>query len=60
MSSGTGLLLAFGIGVVAGLRSMTAPAAVAWAAHTGRINLAGSSLAFSSSHFSFLIGERAL
>lgn len=46
MSSGTGLLLAFVIGFVAGLRSMTAPAIVAWAAHLGWINLAGSPLAF--------------
>ena len=35
MNSGFGLLLMFGIGVVAGLRSVTAPAVVAWAAHTG-------------------------
>jgi uncharacterized membrane protein len=33
------LLLAFLIGVVCGLRSLTAPAAVAWAAHRGWINL---------------------
>ena len=42
-------LLAFGIGVVAGLRSLTAPAVVAWAAHLGWINLQGSSLAFMAS-----------
>ena len=46
MNSGFALLLAFGIGVVAGLRSMTAPAVVAWAAHLGWINLSGSPLAF--------------
>src|ERR1700738_4677867 len=46
MNSGFALLLAFGIGVVAGLRSMTAPAAVAWAAHLGWMNLSGSPLAF--------------
>lgn len=46
MSSGLALLLAFGIGVVAGLRSMTAPAVVAWAAHIGWINLHGSPMAF--------------
>jgi uncharacterized membrane protein len=34
------LLLAFLIGVVSGLRSLTAPAVVAWAAHRGWINLA--------------------
>lgn len=43
------LLLAFGIGVVAGLRSLTAPAVVAWAAHIGWINLSGSHLAFMAS-----------
>jgi uncharacterized membrane protein len=49
MNSGFALLLAFGIGVVAGLRSMTAPAAVAWAAHLGWISLHGSPLAFMGS-----------
>jgi uncharacterized membrane protein len=39
-------LLAFFIGVVAGLRTMTAPAAVAWAAHLGWLNLGESWLAF--------------
>jgi uncharacterized membrane protein len=46
MSSSLAVLLAFGIGVVAGLRSLTAPAVVAWAAHLGWINLQGSPLAF--------------
>jgi uncharacterized membrane protein len=46
MNSGFALFLAFGIGVVAGLRSMTAPAIVVWAAHLGWINLSGSHLAF--------------
>src|SRR5712664_3210216 len=46
MNSGFALLLVFGIGVVTGLRSMTAPAVVAWAAHLGWINLHGSPLAF--------------
>ena len=49
MNSGFALLLAFGIGVVAGLRSMTAPAVVAWAAHLGWINLSSSHLAFMGS-----------
>jgi len=35
------LLMALLIGVVAGLRSITAPAVVAWAAHLGWINLHG-------------------
>jgi uncharacterized membrane protein len=37
---------AVGIGVVAGLRSLTAPAVVSWAAHLGWLNLHGSPLAF--------------
>ena len=39
-------LLAFLIGIVAGLRAMTAPAAVSWAARLGWLNLAGTPLAF--------------
>jgi uncharacterized membrane protein len=39
-------LLAFPIGVVAGLRSMTAPAAVSWAARLGLIRVKGTPLAF--------------
>lgn len=39
-------LLAVCIGIVAGLRSMTAPAAVSLAAHLGWLNLSGSPLAF--------------
>jgi uncharacterized membrane protein len=39
-------LLALLIGVVAGLRAMTAPAAISWAAHLGLIDLSGSWLAF--------------
>lgn len=42
-------LLAFGIGVVDGLRSLTAPAVVAWAAHLGWLNLRGSPLGFMES-----------
>src|SRR5258708_1724693 len=38
--------LAAGIGIVAGLRSLTAPAALSWAAHLGWLNLHGSPLAF--------------
>lgn len=41
--------LAGGIGIVAGLRSLTAPAAVSWAAHLGWLNLRGSSLSFMGS-----------
>ena len=40
------VLLALLIGVIAGLRAMTAPAAVSWAARLGLLNLAPTSLAF--------------
>jgi uncharacterized membrane protein len=43
------LLLAFLIGVVCGLRSLTAPAAVAWAAHRGWITLNHTRLHFMAS-----------
>jgi len=49
MSLGPGLVLTFAIGLVAGLRSLTAPAVVCWAAHLGWINLSGSLLAFMGS-----------
>ncbi len=49
MHSNLALLLAFGIGFVAGLRSMTAPAVTAVAAHLGRLNLQNSALAFMGS-----------
>jgi uncharacterized membrane protein len=39
------LVLALGIGIVAGLRTFTAPAAVSWGAHLGRLRLGGSALA---------------
>ncbi|MET0656532.1 MAG: DUF4126 family protein [Steroidobacteraceae bacterium] len=39
-------LLSLSIGIVAGLRAMTAPAAVSWAAHLGRLQLDGTALAF--------------
>jgi uncharacterized membrane protein len=49
------LALAFGIGVVAGLRSLTAPAAVSWAAHLGWLDLQESPLAFMGSTIAVLI-----
>ena len=52
MTSMFALLLVFGIGVVAGLRSLTAPAVVAWAAHLGWINLHNSPLSFMGSKWS--------
>lgn len=39
-------LLALLIGFIAGLRAMTAPAMVSWAAHFGWLDLSGTSLAF--------------
>lgn len=39
-------LLVLVIGIVAGLRAMTAPAAVSWAAHAGWLDLEGTWLAF--------------
>ena len=49
------LLLAFGIGIVAGLRSLTAPAVVAWAAHLSWLNLAGTPVAFMGSTAALII-----
>jgi uncharacterized membrane protein len=40
------LALAAAIGIVAGLRSMTAPAVVTWAAYLGWLNLNGSRVSF--------------
>ena len=50
-SSGANLVtdiffLAIGIGIIAGLRSFTAPAVVAWAAHFGWLSLPDSPLGF--------------
>ena len=43
------LLLAFLVGVIGGLRTMTAPAVVAWAANRHWLNLLSSTLAFMGS-----------
>jgi uncharacterized membrane protein len=43
------MLLAFLIGVIAGLRAMTAPAAVSWAAGLGWLDVSGTWLAFLAS-----------
>jgi uncharacterized membrane protein len=48
-------VLAAGIGFVAGLRSLTAPAAVSWAACLGWLNLQGSPLAFLGSQAAVVI-----
>ncbi len=49
------LLLAFLIGVVTGLRSLTAPAVVAWGAYHGWLNLHGSALSFMSAKAAVII-----
>jgi uncharacterized membrane protein len=49
MNTTTVLALAFGIGIIAGLRSMTAPAVVSWAAHWKWLDLQQSPLAFLAS-----------
>lgn len=49
------MALAFGIGVVAGLRTFTAPAAVSWAAYLGWLNLQGSPVAFMASTWAVAI-----
>ena len=46
MNTTSVLALAFAIGLIAGLRSMTAPAVVSWAAHWKWLDLQHSSLAF--------------
>jgi uncharacterized membrane protein len=55
MNSLLPLLLAFGIGVIAGLRAMTAPAVTAWAALLGRLNLSGTALAFMGSKWTVVV-----
>jgi uncharacterized membrane protein len=48
-------VLAFVIGVVAGLRTMTAAAAIGWAAYFGWVDLGGSWLAFLSSIWAAIV-----
>jgi len=55
MNVGFVLALAFGIGVVAGLRTFTAPAVTAWAAHLHWLNLSSSHLAFMGSTWAVAI-----
>jgi uncharacterized membrane protein len=55
MTPTVAILLTFGIGFVAGLRTMTAPAVVAWAAHLGWINLNGSHFDFMGSMWTAII-----
>jgi len=49
------LALTFGIGFAAGLRSLTPPAVVGWAAHLGWLNLSNSALAFIGSLIAVII-----
>jgi uncharacterized membrane protein len=49
------LLYAFLIGCICGLRSMTAPAVVAWGAHLGWLHLQGSLLGFFANKISLVI-----
>jgi uncharacterized membrane protein len=55
MSATSVMFFAFGIGVVAGLRALTAPAAVAWAAHIGLLSLRDSPLAFLSATWAAIL-----
>jgi uncharacterized membrane protein len=55
MNSNLVLLLALGIGIIAGLRALTAPATVSWAAYLHWIQLSGSHLSFMSSIIAVLI-----
>jgi uncharacterized membrane protein len=55
MNSSLALGLSFAIGVVAGLRSFTAPAVVAWAARLGWINLHGTPLSFMGSAWAVVV-----
>jgi uncharacterized membrane protein len=49
------LFFAFGIGIVAGLRALTAPAAVARAGHLGWLRLSDSPLAFMASTWATIL-----
>ncbi|MGH9614732.1 MAG: DUF4126 family protein [Bryobacteraceae bacterium] len=55
MNVGYVLTLAFGIGLVTGLRTFTAPAVTAWAAHLHWLNLSSSHLAFMGSAWAVAI-----
>ena len=55
MHTNTVLLFALGIGVVAGLRAMTAPAVVAWAGHLGWLNTYGTPFALMGSKWAVIL-----
>ena len=49
------LFFAFGIGIVAGLRALTAPAVTAWAAHSSWLHLQNSPLAFMAATWAVIV-----
>jgi uncharacterized membrane protein len=49
MTPSVAMVLMFAIGMIAGLRALTAPAVVCWAAHLGWVNLQNSHLAWMGS-----------
>jgi uncharacterized membrane protein len=55
MSASEILLLAFLLGMVAGLRSLTAPAVLAWAAHRNWLNVHNTPLSFMASTAAMVI-----
>jgi len=55
MNSNVVMILAAGIGIVAGLRTFTAPAVVSWAAYLGWLKLGATPLAFMASSWSVAI-----
>ena len=55
MNNSLVLALAFCIGIIAGLRALTAPSVVCWAAYLGWLNLHGSHLAFMRSIITVVI-----
>jgi len=55
MNTNMVLLFALGIGIVAGLRTMTAPAVVAWATHLAWLDLWGSYFAFMGSKWAVIL-----
>jgi uncharacterized membrane protein len=60
MSENSVFFLAVGIGIVAGLRALTAPAAVSWAARLGWLNPHDSLLSFMGCSVIGVVLERYL
>jgi len=55
MSITFAIFLAFAIGIVAGMRSMTAPAVTAWAVYSHHLNVAGTLLGFMGSRVTLIV-----